>query len=124
MLPRNSGFAARLVRALLLLVVAGGITLLLANPADARGFRGGPYWGVGVGFGYWGPWWPGYWGPWPYYPYDYYPYPATSSVTVVQGQPAAPAAAPAYYYCDAPAGYYPYVTSCTTPWRQVPMTPQ
>ena len=44
-------------------------------------------------------------------------------------QPAAPApqgvAPPQYwYYCDNPAGYYPYVQSCPTQFRPVPATPQ
>jgi hypothetical protein len=125
MSQKNRGLAAHLAGIPLLLVLACGATLLLADPAEARGFRHGFYWGVGVG--YWGPWWPGYWGGWPYYPYypyDYdYGYPAATSVTVVQ-QPPANAAPPAYYYCDAPAGYYPYVASCSKPWRQVPVTPR
>lgn len=29
-----------------------------------------------------------------------------------------------WYYCDNPAGYYPYVPSCSTPFRAVPAKPQ
>jgi hypothetical protein len=29
-----------------------------------------------------------------------------------------------WYYCQDPAGYYPYVQSCPTPWMKVlPQTP-
>ena len=28
-----------------------------------------------------------------------------------------------WYWCDQPAGYYPYITQCTVPWRAVPVTP-
>ena len=38
-------------------------------------------------------------------------------------QPAAPQTAPqpaqVWYYCTAPAGYYPYVQDCTQPWVSV-----
>lgn len=28
-----------------------------------------------------------------------------------------------WYQCDAPAGYYPYIPACRTPWRIVPSRP-
>jgi hypothetical protein len=28
-----------------------------------------------------------------------------------------------WYYCRNPAGYYPYVPSCPTPWQPVQATP-
>jgi hypothetical protein len=28
-----------------------------------------------------------------------------------------------WYYCDAPKGYYPYVSNCSHNWRHVPSTP-
>lgn len=28
-----------------------------------------------------------------------------------------------WYRCDAPAGFYPYITACLTPWHMVPSTP-
>jgi hypothetical protein len=49
-------------------------------------------------------------------------------VFVEQPQPAAPLPAPpaqastptiSWYYCTSPAGYYPYVQSCTKPWVRV-----
>ncbi|HMA52334.1 MAG TPA: hypothetical protein VKP60_21390 [Magnetospirillaceae bacterium] len=90
------------------------------------GWHGGG-WGWGVGIGFYDPWWPGYYGGYPYYPYY-----ADPPVTVIQ-QPMAvapqqqvqQAQAPAtYYYCDDPAGYYPYVQNCGKPWRPVPAVPQ
>ncbi|MFI4989267.1 MAG: hypothetical protein ACHQF3_17710, partial [Alphaproteobacteria bacterium] len=71
------------------------------------------------------------WG-WPYYYYPgHYPYayyPPSAPVTIIQ-QPAVAPAAPAqaqtgtWYYCDSTKSYYPYVQSCSTGWRQVPVTP-
>ncbi len=29
----------------------------------------------------------------------------------------------AWYYCDNPKGYYPYVATCNSAWRQVPAQP-
>ena len=83
------------------------------------GWHGGWGWGVSVGF--YDPWWPGYYAGYPYYSYAYDP-----PVTVVQqAVPAqqAPAAPASWYYCDNPAGYYPYVQNCSSPWRPVPATP-
>ncbi len=34
-----------------------------------------------------------------------------------------PAPAGYWYRCDEPAGYYPYISACQTPWRTVPSTP-
>lgn len=109
---------------------------LLSFPAAAHdwhgggwhggGWHGGWHGGVHVGIGLYDPWWPGYyggyWGP-------AYPYYADPPVTVIQQAPVVQApvvqAPPAtYYYCDNPAGYYPYVQQCSMPWRQVPAQPQ
>ncbi|HMA50557.1 MAG TPA: hypothetical protein VKP60_12435 [Magnetospirillaceae bacterium] len=115
-------------RGLLVAAIATGAALL-SSPADARGWHGGGGWhgGVYVGIGgLYDPWWPGYypgyWGP------GYYPYYADPPVTVIQQAPVAqapvaPAGPPTYYYCDNPAGYYPYVQQCGTPWRPVAATP-
>jgi hypothetical protein len=54
---------------------------------------------------------------WPYYPYGgdyYYPYYGYGYNT---GQPST---AQTWYYCSDPAGYYPYVTQCSTSWQTVP----
>jgi hypothetical protein len=117
--------------------------LLAPTPAQAYGghsggghyggghYGGGHYggwgWGLGLGLGVglaaeglWG--WPGYYGyPYGAYPYAYYPVAPTT--TVIEQVPVAAPAAAAYYYCDSPKGYYPYVASCQTPWRPVPAAP-
>ena len=36
------------------------------------------------------------------------------------GAPGSSSSAQYWYYCQNPAGYYPYVTSCTTTWQPVP----
>jgi hypothetical protein len=94
------------------------------------GWRGG--WCCGWGWGpsvslFWG--WPGFYG-YPYYepPYAYYPAPAPvyyppAAPEAAQTSPG-PAPAQSWYYCDNPRGYYPYVQSCSTGWRAVPVTPQ
>jgi hypothetical protein len=87
---------------------------------------------------YWGwPWygaWPGYyWGAYGYPYYGYYgayaSYPAYEPAPTVYVEPGtvggamAPAPAPAprvlWYYCNEPAGYYPYVQECNSPWMKV-----
>jgi hypothetical protein len=51
---------------------------------------------------------------------------------VVQQVPLAPPAPPVqatasptaqYYYCESARGFYPYVASCPSGWKQVPATP-
>jgi hypothetical protein len=79
-------------------------------------FRGGfLVGGVGelYGFGY------------PYPPYAYaYAYPYSYAV------PNAPVVAPAsppqdfWYFCRPANAYYPYVSSCSAPWQQVPTRPR
>jgi len=34
-----------------------------------------------------------------------------------------PSGTQSWYYCDNPKGYYPYVSSCSSGWRQVPARP-
>ena len=62
------------------------------------------------------------------YPYGYpyageYGYPSgassDASITYVERQPSAPAGGGSWYYCQDPAGYYPYVSSCNQPWMAV-----
>jgi hypothetical protein len=93
---------------------------LAATPAAARVV-------VGVGVGA-----PVY--PYPYYygyprpPVVYVPPPVIYAPPPVVVTPAAPAyvhqSSQTWYYCDNPQGYYPYVNSCSTGWRQVPAQPQ
>jgi len=87
--------------------------------------------------------WPGYYYPNSYayppasypYPYTYYA-PTAAPVTIIQQippaavyapvpdpMPVAVATLPAYYYCNNPKGYYPYVQSCHVSWQTVPATP-
>lgn len=74
---------------------------------------------VGVWIG--GPfWWPGYWGP---------PMVVERPV-IVHSQPAEPLVVQPsaaqqnhlWYYCRDAQMYYPYVTSCPSPWQEVPAT--
>ncbi|MBL0729740.1 hypothetical protein [Piscinibacter sp. HJYY11] len=72
---------------------------------------------VGVWIG--GPfWWPGYWGPL-----------VVQRPVVVQPpaeplfvQPSAAQQTHFWYYCREAQMYYPYVTSCPSPWQEVPAT--
>lgn len=110
-------------------------------------WRGG-VWRHGAYFGRNGWWWVAG-GAWYYYDAPVYPYPmivseyavpAAPPVVVQQPPvvvqppptvvvPSAPPPAPppqlqqqqqVWYYCDNPAGYYPYVPSCPTQFRPVP----
>ncbi len=73
-------------------------------------------------------WWWSVDGGWYFYPQPIYPYPDyVPPAVVVQQQPPVPTGLPPaqyWYYCDNPQGYYPYVASCGTPWREVPAAPQ
>jgi hypothetical protein len=94
-----------------------------------HGFHGGHGWGgVGVTIGV-GPYWGPYWGPYGYpyaYPYAYpYTYPPQVYIQPPQQVPIQPPASPpAWYYCDNPQGYYPYVQQCPGGWRTVAPSPQ
>ena len=100
-----------------------------AGSAAARGGHGHVHGSVGFYFN--DPYW---WGPdpffYPYRPYAYSPPPVIieqrDPPVYIQRQPAAPPAsapapglASAWYYCQNPAGYYPYVQSCSQPWVSV-----
>jgi hypothetical protein len=68
-----------------------------------------------------------YFGPPPFYPYYPYPLPAypvyVPPPVVAAPAPTGPPPAQVWYYCDKPAGYYPYVDACDGPWRPVPAAP-
>jgi len=85
-------------------------------------------------------WWWVVGGVWYLYSAPVYPYPdpyqppvvmveqpATVVAPPVYAPPPAPVAAPApaqyWYYCESPAGYYPYVSQCPSAWQKVPATP-
>ena len=130
---------ARLRVAAVALALVGGAMSIPSTPAAADwhhgGFHGRPgywhtgYWHNGWYGGRYGWWWVAG-GSWYWYNAPVYPYPgAVSEVYVTPpAAVAAPPAAPApqmWYYCDNPAGYYPYVQTCGQPFRPVaPTMPQ
>ena len=89
-------------------------------------------------------WWWMVGGVWYFYEQPVYPYPvvvsgiafadpvyATPPVVVMPGappvvvqQPPPPPQPQMWYYCDNPAGYYPTVATCSTPFRAVPAQPR
>jgi hypothetical protein len=119
------------------LLATAGLTLLLAGPAVAQGHhdggRGGfpahgftrhdeAHWRGGgwhheVHGGRLGWWWVV--GPeWYFYPAPIYPYPSPYIPPVI--------AAPQpnmWYWCAAPAGYYPFAAQCSVQWQAVPARP-
>jgi hypothetical protein len=70
-----------------------------------RGWYGGR-------FGWW--WYVPYYDWYAYYDAPVYPYPAYPYA----GEPAP--TPNVWYYCQNPAGYYPYVPQCAGPWQPVP----
>jgi len=109
---------------------------------ELRGWRGGQWRNTCFGgrCGWW--WFAG--GQWFFYERPVYPYPlivsdiayedavvpvyaAPAPVYVAPPPPPRPAALPPqaqmWYYCDSPAGYYPYVQSCPAGFRAVPAQP-
>jgi hypothetical protein len=52
---------------------------------------------------------------WYFYPAPIYPFPSPYVPPMI-----APPRGPMWYWCAAPAGYYPYVTQCSVPWQAVP----
>jgi hypothetical protein len=57
----------------------------------------------------------------------YYPYyePVYAEAPVVQSEPVVTQTETpsTWYYCDASENYYPYVSSCSVPWRPVNTVP-
>jgi hypothetical protein len=60
-----------------------------------------------------------HWAPYAY-PYAYPPVVVEPPPQVYAEPPPSP---PAWYYCDHPPGYYPYVPQCPGEWRAVVPTP-
>lgn len=85
------------------------------------------YWDHGWHGGVFG-WWFFADGVWYLYNDPIYPYPPFVSETVVSDYVppgfSDPSAQQYWYYCDNPAGYYPYVQNCSGPFRPVPATPR
>jgi hypothetical protein len=108
-------------RGLLALVITAVVGLGLAtvaDPAEARPrarvnvWVGGPFWwGIPFGYGY--------------------GYPYVVERPVIVQTPAEPMFMPSatqqshsWYYCREAQMYYPYATSCPSPWQEVPATPE
>ncbi len=65
-------------------------------------------------------WWWVVGGVWYFYPQPVYPYPDPYTPPTMVVEPTPPGMAPAYvYYCQNPAGYYPYVPQCYGPWQRM-----
>ncbi len=78
----------------------------------------GGYWNHGFHGGRDGWWWV-VGGEWYFYPQPVYPYPDPyMPPAVVMPQPGGQY----YWYCQNPAGYYPYVPACYTQWQPMPAT--
>jgi len=61
-----------------------------------------------------------------YYPPAYYGPPVVYAAPPPAPPPPATPIEPqpqTWYYCDNPKGYYPYVSDCSSGWRQVPAHP-
>jgi len=120
------------------LVLAG--VWLLATALYASEAQAGHRHHGGWGYGHWGhrhhfhgsfglhfgdPFW------WGYDPFFYRPYVYAPPTVVIPREPPVYIQKPAvtlWYYCPNPAGYYPYVQSCTQQWvavdpRTVPPSP-
>lgn len=88
---------------------------------DAARWHGG-YWADGFHGGREGWWWVVDMD-WYYYPSPVYPYPDPYiPYAAVPVQPVSPV--PQYWYCQNPAGYYPYVPACYVQWQPVPTISQ
>jgi hypothetical protein len=109
--------ALKAIPALLGLLLLAGL-----GTAEARGHTH-----VFLGFGFGAPAYPYYYPPYVYPPpVIYAPPPVYVPPPVIYTPPPVyqPQASPqSWYYCDNPQGYYPYVTTCNSGWRQVPATP-
>ncbi len=110
-------------KSLWILLACAGLTVTLPAAADRGwGFGMGLMSGTLIGASLARPYY--YWPPY------YAAYPAPTTVVVQTAAPPAPyyaaaapmpqASMPAWYYCDAAQGYYPYVPQCPQPWRMVP----
>jgi hypothetical protein len=72
--------------------------------------------------GHYGWWWfaDGFWF---FYPEPIYPFPLyVGALNYYDYYDQYGAPAYYWYYCEDPAGYYPYVQQCSAPWQQVPPT--
>lgn len=98
------------------------------NGSGHGGPHGLPHGGYGYALGgafVGGPWFWGLYDTWPFYD-DYYfaPDAMVPNITPAYIEQRAPGASPQpadafWYYCDNPAGYYPYVQNCPAGWQRV-----
>jgi hypothetical protein len=44
-------------------------------------------------------------------------------IAPIGSPPSVPAPAGLWYYCNNPKGYFPYISTCRSPWRQVSAQP-
>ena len=131
---------------------SGGHDGSFGGHSGSYGGHGGSYgghggYGHGNGRGYWGGYYGGMYGglyaadPWLYFPWTYsyvdpgaYAFDAYPGAIVSPGAPDVyversapppenPRQASDWYYCQNPAGYYPYVKSCSMGWQRVPSRP-
>jgi hypothetical protein len=92
------------------------------SPAQHAAWVGGR-WNHGWHNGHFGWWWFAG-GAWYFYDAPIYPYPLdVSDEYYVDETPDYGNGGPYWYYCQSPAGYYPYVQQCSAPWQPVPATP-
>jgi len=111
-------------------VLAVALLIAMMQPQTARaqhgggggGWHGGGAWNGGSWHQGWygsrfGWWWvvPDF--GWFAYDTPVYPYPDPDAYTQAMS------AIPYWYYCQDPAGYYPYVMQCSGPWQPVPAQP-
>jgi len=136
--------AMKLFKSIFLTIALFGLVLATVDTAWAshgqshfgahRSIQHHAGWGHGHGYywaaGFYGAAWPWFY-PWyegyavPVFPYSFYSETA-APVEYVEMNPAAPvsdASANAWYYCQNPQGYYPYVKSCAGGWQRVPAQP-
>lgn len=124
------------------ILALAALACAMALPAQADGDRhhhhhGGGHWSgswvIGLpwvyGPGYYGP---GYYGYGPGYGWGTvygYPGPWERQVIIERERapepemPSGPPPAALWYYCDSAGTYYPYVSTCPEPWREVPAEP-
>lgn len=90
--------------------------------AQRAHWRAGRWW-QGRRHGRLGWWWLAG-GIWYWYPTAVYPYPSEVSAEAVYDYAPEGRSDDSWYYCNSPAGYYPYVKSCNGDWKAVPIQPQ
>jgi hypothetical protein len=69
-------------------------------------------------------WWWLTGGIWYWYPERVGVYPSEISTTAVYDYAPEGRSDDSWYYCNDPQGYYPYVQSCNSDWKPVPIQPQ